>query len=44
MGQRPALAVLDILRGEGVNRVFGNPGTAELPFLAALADAHGEPE
>ena len=44
MGQRPALAVLDILRGEGVDRVFGNPGTTELPFLAALADAHGEPE
>jgi len=33
---RPALAVLDILRGEGVDRVFGNPGTTELPFLAAL--------
>ncbi|MFF4250112.1 thiamine pyrophosphate-binding protein [Streptomyces sp. NPDC001663] len=44
MGYRPALAVLDILRGEGVDRVFGNPGTTELPFLAALADAHGSPE
>jgi benzoylformate decarboxylase len=31
MGYRPALAVLDILRGEGVDRVFGNPGTTELP-------------
>ncbi|WP_406162315.1 hypothetical protein OG806_41550 [Streptomyces sp. NBC_00882] len=31
MGHRPALAVLDILRDEGVDRVFGNPGTTELP-------------
>lgn len=29
MGHRPALAVLDTLRGEGVDRVFGNPGTTE---------------
>lgn len=45
MGYRPALAVLDILRGEGVDRVFGNPGTTELPFLAALSEAaHDGPE
>jgi benzoylformate decarboxylase len=44
MGRRPALALLDILRGEGVDRVFGNPGTTELPFLAALAEAEDAPE
>ncbi|MCT9082654.1 thiamine pyrophosphate-binding protein [Streptomyces fulvoviolaceus] len=44
MGHRPALAVLDILRGEGVDRIFGNPGTTELPFLAALQDADDAPE
>ncbi|MGW3136481.1 thiamine pyrophosphate-binding protein [Streptomyces sp. NPDC001139] len=44
MGYRPALAVLDILRDEGVDRVFGNPGTTELPFLAALSDTPGAPE
>ncbi|MFE6486105.1 thiamine pyrophosphate-binding protein [Streptomyces sp. NPDC057757] len=44
MGRRPALALLDILRGEGVDRVFGNPGTTELPFLAALMDAQDAPE
>ncbi|MFG2549726.1 thiamine pyrophosphate-binding protein [Streptomyces sp. NPDC048581] len=44
MGSRPALAMLDILRGEGVDRVFGNPGTTELPFLAALSEADDAPE
>ncbi|WP_314408206.1 thiamine pyrophosphate-binding protein [Streptomyces kroppenstedtii] len=44
MGCRPASALLDILRGEGVDRVFGNPGTTELPFLAALADTEQAPE
>ncbi|MHA5051413.1 thiamine pyrophosphate-binding protein [Streptomyces sp. SD15] len=44
MGRRPALALLEILRGEGVDRVFGNPGTTELPFLAALMDAEAAPE
>lgn len=44
MGPRPASALLDILQGEGVDRVFGNPGTTELPFLAALADAEEAPE
>ncbi|MER5382664.1 thiamine pyrophosphate-binding protein [Streptomyces sp. NPDC002688] len=43
MGRRPALALLDILRGEGVDRVFGNPGTTELPFLAALAETADAP-
>jgi benzoylformate decarboxylase len=33
----PASLVLDLLRDEGVDRVFGNPGTTELPFLRALA-------
>jgi benzoylformate decarboxylase len=28
-----------ILREEGVTRVFGNPGTTELPFIDALADS-----
>ncbi|WP_327720713.1 thiamine pyrophosphate-binding protein [Streptomyces sp. NBC_00490] len=44
MGTRPALAFLDILRGEGVDRVFGNPGTTELPFLAALSETEDAPE
>lgn len=44
MGRRPAPALLDILRGEGVDRVFGNPGTTELPFLAALVDTEQAPE
>jgi benzoylformate decarboxylase len=35
----PLDAVLAILRSEGVDRVFGNPGTTELPFLDALVDA-----
>ncbi|OIJ68212.1 thiamine pyrophosphate-binding protein [Streptomyces mangrovisoli] len=36
---RPVDAVLDILRDEGVDRVFGNPGTSELPFTDALVAA-----
>jgi benzoylformate decarboxylase len=44
MGHPPALALLDILRGEGVDRVFGNPGTTELPFLSALSEADDGPE
>lgn len=31
-------ALLEILDDEGVDRVFGNPGTTELPLLDALAD------
>ncbi|MET7686515.1 thiamine pyrophosphate-binding protein [Streptomyces sp. NPDC005483] len=44
MGHRPALAVLEILRDEGVDRIFGNPGTTELPFLAALSQTKDAPE
>ncbi|MFD8721026.1 thiamine pyrophosphate-binding protein [Streptomyces sp. NPDC059629] len=44
MGYRPALALLEILRSEGVDRLFGNPGTTELPFLAALSEAADAPE
>jgi benzoylformate decarboxylase len=29
--------MLQLLRDEGVNRVFGNPGTTELPFVGELA-------
>ncbi|MER8260688.1 thiamine pyrophosphate-binding protein [Streptomyces albidoflavus] len=34
---RPVEAMLQILRDEGVTRVFGNPGTSELPFTDALS-------
>jgi benzoylformate decarboxylase len=34
----PVGALLDILRSEGVDRVFGNPGTTELPLTDALVD------
>jgi benzoylformate decarboxylase len=34
-----AQAFIRILREEGVTRVFGNPGTTELPFLEALQSA-----
>src|SRR3982751_2488628 len=30
-------ALLEVLRTEGVRRVFGNPGTTELPLVDALA-------
>ncbi|HEX7306834.1 thiamine pyrophosphate-binding protein [Lentzea sp.] len=33
----PVDAMLRILRDEGVTKVFGNPGTSELPFVDALA-------
>ncbi|MFI0356795.1 thiamine pyrophosphate-binding protein [Actinomadura sp. 9N407] len=36
---RPIEALLEIVRGEGVTRVFGNPGTTELPLIDALAEA-----
>ncbi|EXG81021.1 thiamine pyrophosphate-binding protein [Cryptosporangium arvum] len=36
---KPVDALLEILRGEGVEYVFGNPGTTELPLLDALVDA-----
>jgi benzoylformate decarboxylase len=34
----PIEAFLDILRDEGVSRIFGNPGTTELPLISALAE------
>ena len=33
---RPVEALLRVLREEGVTKVFGNPGTTELPLLDAL--------
>jgi benzoylformate decarboxylase len=35
----PLDALLEILRSEGTDRIFGNPGTTELPFVDALVDA-----
>lgn len=35
---RPIDAVLDVLSSEGVTKIFGNPGTTELPLVEALAD------
>jgi benzoylformate decarboxylase len=35
---KPMDALLEILRDEGVDRIFGNPGTTELPLIEALAD------
>ncbi|MSO69037.1 MAG: thiamine pyrophosphate-binding protein [Alphaproteobacteria bacterium] len=32
-------AFLDLLKQEGVDRIFGNPGTTELPIMHALTDA-----
>lgn len=37
----PVEALFEILRSEGVDRVFGNPGTTELPFTDALVDRPG---
>jgi benzoylformate decarboxylase len=34
-----AEVLLEVLASEGVRHVFGNPGSTELPFLAALARA-----
>jgi benzoylformate decarboxylase len=36
---KAARALVEILRSEGVEHVFGNPGTTELPFMDALARA-----
>ncbi|MGW7291964.1 thiamine pyrophosphate-binding protein [Streptomyces xiamenensis] len=36
---RPVEALLRVLRDEGVSKVFGNPGTTELPFLDAVVGA-----
>ncbi|MER7544704.1 thiamine pyrophosphate-binding protein [Actinomadura sp.] len=41
MMRTPVEALLHILREEGVDRVFGNPGTTELPLLEALAGDPG---
>lgn len=35
----PVQGMLELLRSEGVDRVFGNPGTTELPLVDALVDA-----
>jgi benzoylformate decarboxylase len=35
----PLDALLEIIRSEGVDRIFGNPGTTELPLIDALAEA-----
>ncbi|KPI19104.1 Benzoylformate decarboxylase [Actinobacteria bacterium OK074] len=36
---KPVEALLTVLRQEGVDKVFGNPGTTELPFVDALVEA-----
>lgn len=40
LSTRPTVrqAVLDILRHHGVNRIFGNPGSTELPMFVDLPD------
>ncbi|GAB1509561.1 thiamine pyrophosphate-binding protein [Actinophytocola sp. KF-1] len=35
----PMEAMLEVLRTEGVEKIFGNPGTTELPLIDALAKA-----
>jgi benzoylformate decarboxylase len=35
----PMDALLEVLRDEGVEKIFGNPGTTELPLIDALAKA-----
>ncbi|GAA1909829.1 thiamine pyrophosphate-binding protein [Streptantibioticus ferralitis] len=35
----PARLLVDLLRDEGVDRVFGNPGTTELPLIREVAAA-----
>jgi len=37
--RRGAAVLLEILRSEGVEYIFGNPGTTELPLMDALLDA-----
>ena len=34
-------AFLALLESEGVSHLFGNPGTTELPIMAALPDRAG---
>ena len=31
-------ATFDFLRGQGMTTIFGNPGSTELPMLAAVPD------
>ncbi len=38
-GVRGADILLDVLRSQGTNHVFGNPGTTELPLIDALVNA-----
>jgi benzoylformate decarboxylase len=38
-GVRGVDAIIQLLRDEDVDRVFGNPGTTELPFVDALSGA-----
>ncbi|WP_269858588.1 thiamine pyrophosphate-binding protein [Streptomyces sp. RPT161] len=35
----PARLLVDLLRDEGVDRIFGNPGTTELPLIREVAAA-----
>src|SRR5829696_5917827 len=37
-----ARAIVDCLRREGVDTIFGIPGTQNLPFIDALRDARDE--
>ncbi|GLS22474.1 benzoylformate decarboxylase [Labrys miyagiensis] len=37
--RRGAAVLLEILRNEGVDYIFGNPGTTELPLMDALIEA-----
>ena len=37
--RRGAAVLLEVLRSEGVEYIFGNPGTTELPLMDALCDA-----
>ena len=34
-------ATFDLLRGFGIKKVFGNPGSTELPFLSDWPDEIG---
>ncbi|WP_260634834.1 thiamine pyrophosphate-binding protein [Streptomyces angustmyceticus] len=38
---KPIGALLRVLKDEGVTKVFGNPGTTELPFLDSLVEEAG---
>ncbi len=37
MGVKAARRLIELAQSEGVDRVFGNPGTTELPFMDELA-------